>query len=175
LVIESINWMAGGPQGAGVDTAATIFGRACGYGGLYVFGRREYHSNIKGLHSYFHLRISKTPTLANINDVNLLAAFDAETIVRHLGEVMPEGGVIIDSQQANAKVLDIPTLPFEFKDQIIPYMKENNLGETVNDWLKNAAQRGIQVFQVPYLELLQQIGQKVGIPKLSMLMRKEHV
>jgi hypothetical protein len=54
-------------------------------------------------------------------------------------------------------------------------MKENNLGETVNDWLKNAAQRGIQVFQVPYLELLQQIGQKVGIPKLSMLMRKEHV
>jgi len=72
-------------------------------------------------------------------------------------------------------VLDIPTLPFEFKDQIIPYMKENNLGETVNDWLKNAAQRGIQVFQVPYLELLQQIGQKVGIPKLSMLMRKEHV
>ncbi|MGB9841780.1 MAG: 2-oxoacid:acceptor oxidoreductase family protein, partial [Candidatus Bathyarchaeales archaeon] len=43
--------MAGGAQGSGVDTAANIFGRACGYGGLYVFGRREYHSNIKGLHS----------------------------------------------------------------------------------------------------------------------------
>ena len=39
--------MAGGAQGAGVDTAAIIFSRACGYGGLYVFGRREYHSNIK--------------------------------------------------------------------------------------------------------------------------------
>jgi 2-oxoglutarate ferredoxin oxidoreductase subunit alpha len=58
MIIESINWMAGGPQGSGVDTAANIFGRACGYAGLYVFGRREYHSNIKGLHSYFHLRIS---------------------------------------------------------------------------------------------------------------------
>jgi len=44
--------MAGGPQGSGVDSAANIFGRACGYGGLYVYGRREYHSNIKGLHSY---------------------------------------------------------------------------------------------------------------------------
>jgi len=76
--------MAGGPQGSGVDTASTIFGRACGYGGLYVFGRREYHSNIKGLHSYFHQRISKTETLANISDVDLLAAFDAETVVRHL-------------------------------------------------------------------------------------------
>jgi len=84
LIIESINWMAGGPQGSGVDTASTIFGRACGYGGLYVFGRREYHSNIKGLHSYFHQRISKTETLANISDVDLLAAFDAETVVRHL-------------------------------------------------------------------------------------------
>jgi len=88
MVIESINWMAGGPQGSGVDTASTIFGRACGYGELYVFGRREYHSNIKTLHSYFHQRVSKQPTLANISDVNLLAAFDAETIVRHIDEVV---------------------------------------------------------------------------------------
>ncbi len=84
MVIDSINWMAGGAQGSGVDTAANIFGRACGYGGLYVFGRREYHSNIKGLHSYFHLRMAKKEILANVNDVNLLAAFDAETVVRHL-------------------------------------------------------------------------------------------
>ena len=94
MVIKSINWMAGGPQGSGVDTASNIFGRACGYGGLYVFGRREYHSNIKGLHSYFHQRISTQPLLANVNDVDLLAAFDAETVVRHLREVSAEGGVM---------------------------------------------------------------------------------
>jgi len=88
MVVESINWMAGGPQGSGVDTASTIFGRACGYGGLWVFGRREYHSNIKTMHSYFHQRVSKQSTLANISDVNLLASFDAETIVRHIGEVV---------------------------------------------------------------------------------------
>ena len=175
MVIESINWMAGGPQGSGVDSAATIFGRACGYGGLYVFGRREYHSNIKGLHSYFHLRISKTATLANINDVNLLAAFDAETAVRHLNEVVPEGGVIIDSQQVNTKVLDIPTLPFEYKEQLKLYMKEQNLGETVSDWLNSAKQKNIQVFEVPYSELLNQIGQKIGITKISMITRMINV
>ncbi len=111
MVIDSINWMAGGPQGSGVDTAANIFGKACGYGGLYVFGRREYHSNIKGLHSYFHLRIAHEPILANVNDVDLLAAFDAETVIRHLSEVMPGGGVIVDSLALRTKVLDIPTLP----------------------------------------------------------------
>lgn len=167
--------MAGGPQGSGVDTAANIFGKACGYGGLYVFGRREYHSNIKGLHSYFHLRVSETATLANVNDVNLLAAFDAETVVRHLDEVMSGGAVIIDSQQVNTKVLDIATFPFEYKDQLVRYMKEQNLGETLNDWLNSARQRNIEVFQVPYLTLLGQLSQKVGVQKLSLLTRMINV
>ena len=91
--------MAGGPQGAGVDSAANIFGRAFGYGGLYVFGKREYHSNIKGLHSYFHLRVSNREAQANVNDVDLLAAFDAETVVRHLSEVVAGGGVFLNTMK----------------------------------------------------------------------------
>ncbi len=171
MVIDSVNWMAGGPQGSGVDTAANIFGKACGYGGLYVFGRREYHSNIKGLHSYFHLRISPKEILANINDVDLLAAFDAETVVRHINEVVPCGGIIIDSRQMNTKVLDISTLPPEYKDEVVKFMKEKNVGETVRDWLNYAKQRKVHVFQVPYMELLEQIGEKLGIEKMSKITR----
>src|SRR3972149_7880745 len=107
MVIDSINWMAGGAQGSGVDTAANIFGRACGYGGLYVYGKREYHSNIKGLHSYFYLRGSDHEVGANVNHVDLLAAFDAETVVRHISEVVPDGGIIVDKEQTGTKVLDI--------------------------------------------------------------------
>jgi 2-oxoglutarate/2-oxoacid ferredoxin oxidoreductase subunit alpha len=175
MVIKSINWMAGGPQGSGVDTASNIFGRACGYGGLYVFGRREYHSNIKGLHSYFHQRISTQPLLANVNDVDLLAAFDAETVVRHLREVSAEGGVIVDSTQLNLKVLDIPTLPPEFREEIRHCMKENGVGETVNDWLEAAKKRGVQVYPVPYIALLNQIGQKLGIDQISKITRMINV
>jgi 2-oxoglutarate ferredoxin oxidoreductase subunit alpha len=175
MVVNGVNWMAGGAQGSGVDTAANIFGKACGYGGLYVFGRREYHSNIKGLHSYFHLRISPNEILANINDVNLLAAFDAETVVRHLNEVVPEGGVIIGSQQVNTKVLDIRTLPPEFKAELVKFMKENGVGETLNDWLNHAKQRNVKVFPVPYMELLNQIGEKLGIEKISKITRMINV
>jgi 2-oxoglutarate ferredoxin oxidoreductase subunit alpha len=175
MVIDSINWMAGGPQGSGVDTAANIFGRACGYGGLYVFGRREYHSNIKGLHSYFHLRISSRETLANINDVDLLAAFDAETAVRHMQEVVSEGGIIVDSQQMNMKVLDIPTLPPEFKEELIKFMNEKNLGETLKDFLDYAKQENVHVFPVPYIELLNQIGEKLGIERISKITRMINV
>ena len=122
--MKEINWMAGGPQGAGVDSAANIFARACGYGGLWVYGKREYHSNIKGLHSYFHLRVSDRKVQANVNDVDLLAAFDAETVVRHIGEMIPGGGIIVDKDQYQTKVLSIPTLPPEFKDELGKYMHE---------------------------------------------------
>src|SRR4030065_2216453 len=135
MTIDSINWRAGRPQGSGVDSAATIFGRACGYGGLYVFGRREYHSNIKGLHSYFHLRIAQKEIFANVNDVNLLAAFDAETVVRHLSEVVPEGGLIVDAMEMETKVLDIPTFPPEYKVELQKFLKENGIGGTLKDML----------------------------------------
>jgi 2-oxoglutarate ferredoxin oxidoreductase subunit alpha len=175
MVIKSVNWMAGGPQGSGVDTASNIFGRACGYGGLYVFGRREYHSNIKGLHSYFHQRISAHELLANVNDVDLLAAFDAETVVRHLNEVVPEGGIIVDSQTLSTKVLEIPTLPAEFKDEIRRFMTEKGVGETINDWLEYAKKKNIHIFPVPYMELLNQIGQKLQINQISKITRMINV
>jgi 2-oxoglutarate ferredoxin oxidoreductase subunit alpha len=175
MSIKSVNWMAGGPQGSGVDTAANIFGRACGYGGLYVFGRREYHSNIKGLHSYFHLRVSKDELLANINDVDLLAAFDTETVVRHLTEVVPQGGIIVDSKEMATKVLDIQTLPPEFKVEMRKFMQENGVGETLKDWLDYAQKKQVQVFPVPYLELLNQIGAKLEIAQISKITRMINV
>jgi 2-oxoglutarate ferredoxin oxidoreductase subunit alpha len=176
MAIESINWMAGGPQGSGVDTASTIFGRACGYGGLWVFGRREYHSNIKTMHSYFLQRISKQPTLANISDVDLLAAFDAETVVRHVNEVVSEGGIIVDSRDLSVNVLNgIPTFSEEYKNQIQAYMKENNIGETITDFLNYAKTKNIQVYPVPYMDLLTQIGKAVKIEKVSMLSKMLNV
>jgi 2-oxoglutarate ferredoxin oxidoreductase subunit alpha len=167
--------MAGGPQGSGVDTAANIFGKACGYGGLYVFGRREYHSNIKGLHSYFHLRISPKNVMANVNDVDLLAAFDAETVVRHLNEVTPKGGVIVDTKDMNTKVLDVPTFPPEFKEEIQKFMKNRKIGPTLSDWLNNAKQRNLKVFPVPYMNLLNQIGEQLGIERISRITRMINV
>ncbi len=176
MVIESMNWMAGGPQGSGVDTASTIFGRACGYGGLYVFGRREYHSNIKTMHSYFHQRVSKQCTLANISDVNLLAAFDAETVVRHVGEIVSEGGLIVDSRDLSVNVLkDISTFSEEYRNQVRDFQKQNAIGDTINDFLNYAKSKQIQVYPVPYMDLLTEIGKQLNIEKISILTKMINV
>jgi len=173
--MKEVNWMAGGPQGAGVDSAANIFGRACGYGGLYVFGRREYHSNIKGLHSYFHLRVSQNEVLANVNDVDLLAAFDAETVVRHVGEVVSSGGIIVDKDQMGTRVLEIPTLPPEFKDEVRIYINQKGLGEELSDFLDDAKKAGVSVFEIPYMDLLKTIAAKLGIEQISKVTRMINV
>jgi len=175
MTVEDFNWTAGGPQGSGVDSAANIFGRACGLGGLYVFGRREYHSNIKGLHSYFHLRISQHEVLANVNEVDLLAAFDAETVVRHITEVASRGGIIVDKDQIDTKVLGIPTLPYEFKSELRRFMEQNKLADNLNDFLDYAQKSGIQHFPIPYMELLKNVGEKLGIEQLSKITRMLNV
>ena len=167
--------MAGGPQGAGVDSAANIFGRACGYGGLYVYGKREYHSNIKGLHSYFHLRVSDHEVGANVNGVDLLAAFDAETVVRHISEVVPDGGIIVDAGQVDTRVLSMPTFPPEFTEELRKYMAQKRLGETLNDFLEGAKKDGVHVFPVPYMDLLKETAAKLGVEKMSTLTRMINV
>jgi 2-oxoglutarate ferredoxin oxidoreductase subunit alpha len=173
--MKEVNWMAGGPQGAGVDSAANIFGRACGYGGLYVYGKREYHSNIKGLHSYFHLRVSNREVQANVNDVDLLAGFDAETIVRHIGEVVSSGGIIVDKEQVETRVLNIPTLPYEFKDELRKYMDQKGLGETLSDFLEESRKQGVHVYLIPYSDLLKKVAEKLEVEKLSTVTRMINV
>ena len=167
--------MAGGPQGSGVDTAANVFGRACGYGGLYVYGRREYHSNIKGLHSYFHLRVAEHEVLANVNAVDLLAAFDAESVVRHVSEVVSDGGIIIDKDQTATEIFSIPTLPYEFKRDFRKYLEREGLGSNLRDLLAEAEKARVHVFQVPYMELLKEIADKLKITQLSKATRMINV
>jgi Pyruvate/2-oxoacid:ferredoxin oxidoreductase gamma subunit len=54
-------------------------------------------------------------------------------------------------------------------------MKENGVGETINDFLSYATQRDISIFQVPYMDLLSQIGQKLNVEKISLLSRMINV
>lgn len=165
-------WMAGGPQGSGVDSSANIFARACCYGGLNVYGKREYSSNIKGMHSYFHIRVSPEEVVAIVDRVDLLCAFDAESIVRHIREVAPGGGIICDAAALETKIFSIPTLTPPFLEEFRKNMDEKGLHpETVNDLLNEAKKNDVRVYAFPYLEMLKEIGKEVGEEQLSKLTR----
>jgi len=92
-----LTWMIGGAQGKGIDTAANLFGNAVAKAGYYIYGNREYYSNIKGRHSYFNLTISDRRVNSVSNRVEVLVTFDAETVFQHFTEV--KGHVIYDQSQ----------------------------------------------------------------------------
>lgn len=110
-------WMIGGAQGSGINLAAETFGRACLRAGLHVFSNIEYHSNIKGEHSYYRLRISDRPVYSHLDRVDLLVALDKETVLGnpdkipqthegHLREVAADGVLLWNSQDPFLKKTD---------------------------------------------------------------------
>lgn len=168
--------MAGGPQGSGVDSAANIFGRACCYGGLHVYGKREYHSNIKGLHSYFHIRVSKEEMFADLDRVDLLCTFDAESVVRHIWEVAPGGGVICDKDSLPIRIDAIQPLTPPLRAEFQKILDSKNIkAETVGDLLNARKQDNVQTYAVPYMEILQQVADEIHEEKLSRLTRMINV
>ncbi|VVB97497.1 2-oxoglutarate synthase subunit KorA [uncultured archaeon] len=169
-------WMAGGPQGSGVDTSANIFARACCYGGLHVYGKREYSSNIKGMHSYFQIRVSPKEIGAIVDRVNLLCTFDAESVVRHAWEVAPGGGIICDTEVLGTKISGIPSLPSPFFEEFNKTLDEKGIHpETVGDLLSEVKKSNVRIYAVPYLELLKEIGKEIGEEQLSKITRMINV
>ncbi len=106
-ITNQFSWMIGGPQGTGVDSSATLFIRACAVAGLNVYGKREYHSNIMGEHSYFQVRVSESPVHSHVDPIHLLATFDDETARIHAHEVVEGGYFFYDANVTKLENLDL--------------------------------------------------------------------
>jgi len=176
MIRDEFVWMAGGPQGSGVDSGANIFARACCYGGLHVYGKREYHSNIKGLHSYFHVRVSPRDIGADLDRVDLLATFDAETIVRHIWEVTPTGGIIADKEVLPMRIASIQTLSPSFRTEFQKTLQNRGAKvETISDLLNEVKKNDVRTYVVPYMEILKEVADEIHEEKLSKLTRMINV
>ncbi len=131
--------MIGGPQGSGINSVAENFARACMRGGLHTFANIEYHSNIKGEHSYYRLRVESKEPRSHVDWVDLLVALDKETLFGdlnkvhathngHRHEVAPGGGIIYDSSHKLTPESfgrdDIKLFPMPYLDLLIEALKE---------------------------------------------------
>jgi 2-oxoglutarate ferredoxin oxidoreductase subunit alpha len=175
IITNSLSWVIGGAQGSGVDSAANIFSRACAIGGLHLFGKREYYSNIKGEHSYFTVRVSDEPLRSHVDEINMLVSFDAETIFRHFEEVTASGAIIYDSDIVKTLLDEVPTVDDPAAARIKKVLQKAGLGFTVQDALEYAKRRGAILFPMPFFQILQEFAQKAEDPALSRLTRMVNV
>ena len=169
------SWLIGGPQGSGVDTAANIFSRVGIKLGYHVFGKREYHSNIKGQHSYFVVRISDKKIHSNINGANLMVAFDAETVIRHGLEILKDGAIIHDSSIVNTTIDEIPTLETGYREQLSKFFDSKGKEPTVSSVLDLAKENGVKLYPISFRDTLSNIANELSNPKLSGMIRMFNV
>ena len=175
MSLVDFTWLIGGPQGSGVESGANIFSRVCAEMGYQVFGKREFYSNIKGEHSYFTVRISDQKIHSNVNDVTLMASFDAETIFRHFDEVIFGGGIIYDSDLDQTKTDDVRTLDAPFKERLHKDLESKNKPFTIAGVLEIAKEKGVSLFPVSFKSILTSLAEETDNPRLKGLIRMFNV
>jgi 2-oxoglutarate ferredoxin oxidoreductase subunit alpha len=98
---QEINFMIGGEAGQGVQSTGLLLIKALARRGYHVFADQDYESRVRGGYNFFRVRASSRPVGAIANPVDVLIAFNKESIDLHRQE-MTQGGVIIyDGEKIN--------------------------------------------------------------------------
>ncbi|MEZ0347411.1 MAG: 2-oxoacid:acceptor oxidoreductase subunit alpha [Thermus sp.] len=163
--MEEFTWRVGGPQGGGIETAATLFARAVAKGGWWVATKREYHSNIMGRHSYLDVRLGRKPVGAFRDRVDFLVALDGETLARHLGEVRPGGVLLYDPKVLDLSVHKLPMLDHRVQEALAERFGKGD--PSLKEILAAYAEAGVQPLPYPYEEVADRIGAELGVPSLQ--------
>ncbi len=138
-------WMTGGKQGSGIDSALNIFSKMMMQHGYYIYGYREYFSNIKGMHSFFTVRVSDKKILAMPSKVDMAIFFDNESVFGeinkrgeivqdgHIRDIKSGGTIITDSKADKTKINrnDIKIIQIDFDAILSQTAKET--GKPITD------------------------------------------
>ncbi|TMI23255.1 2-oxoglutarate ferredoxin oxidoreductase subunit alpha, partial [Candidatus Bathyarchaeota archaeon] len=137
----------------------------------WTFGLREYYSSIKGPHSYFEVRVNTERIRSHVNNVNLLATFDAETLIRHADEVNPGGGILYDPSFSAVEIDKVDTIETPAVLRIKTRLAKQGLPATVAGILDEAKRRNVNLYPIPYNDIIAKTAAQIGEHQLSKVSR----
>ncbi|PLS16752.1 2-oxoacid:acceptor oxidoreductase subunit alpha [Bacillus sp. M6-12] len=97
-MINQLSWKVGGQQGEGIESTGEIFCIALNRLGYYLYGYRHFSSRIKGGHTNNKIRVSTEQTRSISDDLDILVAFDQETLDVNCHELHGQGIMIADAK-----------------------------------------------------------------------------
>ncbi|MED3624186.1 2-oxoacid:acceptor oxidoreductase subunit alpha [Neobacillus thermocopriae] len=97
-MINQLSWKVGGQQGEGIESTGEIFAIALNRLGYYLYGYRHFSSRIKGGHTNNKIRVSTTQVRSIADDLDILVAFDQETIDFNYKELHSKGVILADAK-----------------------------------------------------------------------------
>ena len=90
------NILVGGAAGQGMETISSIVEKALKRAGLEIFTIRDYMSRVRGGHNFTQIRFSEEKITSHKDKLNVIIAFNKETISYHIGRLEDNGFIIAD-------------------------------------------------------------------------------
>jgi len=154
--VNELSVLIGGEAGAGIFRSGFLFAKTCMRGGLYVFGTNDYQSLIRGGHNFYIARVNDQKVYSQGDYIDLLIALNAETVMLHKDELVPNGGIIydqdditLDSETLGRK--DLKLYPIPLRNIVRKELKERPI-------MKNTLALGSAVALLDYdLSLLERV------------------
>lgn len=97
-MVEQLSWKVGGQQGEGIESTGEIFSTGLNRLGYYLYGYRHFSSRIKGGHTNNKVRVSTKEIRSVADDLDILVAFDQETIDLNYKELNMRGIILADEK-----------------------------------------------------------------------------
>ncbi len=151
MTSNSLTIRIGGEAGMGLESSGAGFSKALTRGGLYIFGLPDYYSRIRGGHNFYSIRIAREPLYSHAKPVHLVLALDIETIRRHMGSIIPGGGIVYDSKEEIPDDLRRPDVGF-FPIPLSALAEEKGGRDVMRNTLALGAAAGLIGFDPVYIE-----------------------
>jgi 2-oxoglutarate ferredoxin oxidoreductase subunit alpha len=162
---DDIQVILGGPQGSGLESTAQILSKAFAYLGYGLISDREYFSNIKGRHSYTHIRISSKNLPTSLTyPVQVVCAMDAETIFTHFQDLEERGSIVYDISTLQTKYTAIPSIEPRLRERLRLTFSELGLDGTISSltrYLK--AVKKVRLIGLDYQNIISEVSKKFEI------------
>ena len=97
-MLHQLSWKVGGQQGEGIESTGEIFSMAMNRLGYFLYGYRHFSSRIKGGHTNNKITVRPTEVRAIADDLDILVAFDQETIDVNYKELTENGVILADAK-----------------------------------------------------------------------------
>ena len=154
--------MIGGAQGLGVDTSANLCGSAVAKAGYYIYGNREYYSNIKGRHSYFNVVVGSKPYRSISEKVNILVSFDAETVFQHFTSVTDF--LIYDKASEIVKAETVRSMENEITERAVNELESSGYGTSIADVVQYLKKKNVTCIPVNYVDEVNSVINNLKVP-----------
>ncbi len=104
------NVVIGGEAGQGLATVGQLLARILVRSGYSITVTQSYQSRIRGGHNIFAVRVGARPVEAPVETVDILVAFNEETVTLHKNELARDGLIIADASFGSKGdcCLDVP-------------------------------------------------------------------